>query len=82
MLHETLRSNPQFNSSVSSSQGTQPSVQNFTRQIKLDLPRFDGTESLSWLFWAEHYFSFYQIPDHQRIMVASVHFDGSVVPWF
>lgn len=53
-----------------------------TRSVKLDFPRFDGTEPLHWLFRAEQFFAYYDTPDDQRLMIASVHMDGIVVAWF
>ncbi|GJT78680.1 hypothetical protein Tco_1045405 [Tanacetum coccineum] len=52
------------------------------RQVKLDFPRFGGTDPLNWLFRAEQIFTYYDTPDAQRLTIASVHFEGSVVPWF
>ncbi|GJV25064.1 ty3-gypsy retrotransposon protein [Tanacetum coccineum] len=52
------------------------------RQVKLDFPRFGGSDPLNWLFRAEQFFSYYDTPDAQRLTIASVHFEGSVVPWF
>lgn len=51
-------------------------------RVKLHFPRFDGSDPLSWIFKADQYFSFYDTPDDQRILLASVHFEGDVVPWF
>lgn len=52
------------------------------RSIKLDLPRFDGSNALQWLYHAEQFFDFYETSDFYRLKIASVHFDGPVVPWF
>ncbi|GKA49148.1 transposon ty3-I gag-pol polyprotein [Tanacetum coccineum] len=52
------------------------------RHVKLDFPRFDGSNPLNWLFRAEHFFTYYDTHDVQRLTIASVHFEGSVVPWF
>ncbi|KAF7833267.1 Ty3/gypsy retrotransposon protein [Senna tora] len=53
-----------------------------TRSVKLDFPRFDGSEALHWLFKAEKFFAYYDTPDEQRVTIAAVHFEGVVVPWF
>ncbi|GKD49207.1 ty3-gypsy retrotransposon protein [Tanacetum coccineum] len=52
------------------------------RQVKLDFPRFGGSDPLNWLFRAEQFFTYYDTPDAQQLTIASVHFEGSVVPWF
>lgn len=52
------------------------------RSIKLDFPKFDGTEPLHWLFRAEQFFDYYGTPDDQRLAVAAVNMEGMVVAWF
>ncbi|KAF7824324.1 Transposon Ty3-I Gag-Pol polyprotein [Senna tora] len=53
-----------------------------TRSVKLDFPRFNGSDPLHWLFKAEKFFAYYETPDDQRVTIAAVHFEGVVVPWF
>ncbi|WVY91553.1 hypothetical protein V8G54_037067 [Vigna mungo] len=45
------------------------------RNIKLDFPRFDGSN-------AEQFFEYYSTPDLHRLAIATVHMDKDVVPWF
>nr|KYP46454.1 Transposon Ty3-I Gag-Pol polyprotein [Cajanus cajan] len=52
------------------------------RSVKLDFPRFDGSEVLQWIFKAEQFFSYYRTPDDQRLLIASIHLDKDVVPWY
>ncbi|KAJ1428448.1 Retrotransposon gag domain [Sesbania bispinosa] len=52
------------------------------RNIKLDFPRFDGTDVLQWIFKAEQFFDYYKTPDDQRLTIAAIHLDKGVVPWF
>ena len=52
------------------------------RHIKLDFPKFNGEDPMTWIFRAEQYFSYYGTPDFQRVIIASVNFEGDVVPWF
>lgn len=52
------------------------------RTVKMSFPHFDGTDALNWLFKADQYFKYYEVPDAQRLVLASVHFDGDVLPWF
>ena len=56
--------------------------QNHTRSIKLDFPKFNGTDPMAWIFRADQYFTYYNTPDFQRIIIASVNFEDDVVPWF
>lgn len=48
--------------------------QSTSPRVKIDFPKFDGTDPLNWIFKAEQYFSFYETADLQRIVLASVHF--------
>nr|GEV63184.1 Ty3/gypsy retrotransposon protein [Tanacetum cinerariifolium]GEV63232.1 Ty3/gypsy retrotransposon protein [Tanacetum cinerariifolium] len=45
-------------------------------------PEFTWEHPLNWLFRAEQFFTYYETPDVQRLTIASVHFEGSVIPWF
>ncbi|GKF14089.1 transposon ty3-I gag-pol polyprotein, partial [Tanacetum coccineum] len=69
------QSQPQFNRNTS-----QNSLQ--VRHVKLDFPRFDDSDPLNWLFRADQFFTYYETSDIQRLTIASVHFEGSVIPWF
>ncbi|GJW30936.1 transposon ty3-I gag-pol polyprotein [Tanacetum coccineum] len=69
------QSQPQFNRNTN-----QNSLQ--VPHVKLDFPHFDGSDPLNWLFRAEQFFTYYETPDVQRLTIASVHFEGSVIPWF
>lgn len=60
-----------------------PIVQPFQmRNVKLDFPRFDGSDVVNWIFKAEQFFDYYSTPDAQRLTIAAVHLDKEVVPWF
>lgn len=50
------------------------------RSVRLDFPKFDGSDPLNWLFRAEQFFAYYATQDSQRLTIAAVHFEGSVVP--
>lgn len=54
----------------------------YTRSVKLDFPRFEGTSVLQWIYQAERFFRYYGIDDANRLEIAGMHFDGPVVPWF
>lgn len=69
--------------SESTSATTNTTYQPFqVHNIKLDFPRFDGSEPLNWIFKAEQLFSYYSTPDEQRLTIVAVHMEGSVVPWY
>ena len=52
------------------------------RSVKLDFPRFDGSEVLQWIIKAEQFFHYYHTPEDQRLTIAAIHMDTDVVPWF
>jgi hypothetical protein len=52
------------------------------RNVKLEFPRFDGTNVHEWIFRAEQFFEYYDTPDLDRLTIASVHLDKDVVPWY
>ena len=43
------------------------------RNVKLDFPRFDGSEVLQWIFKAEQFFDYYNTPDTQRLTITAIH---------
>lgn len=55
---------------------------NKPRAPKLFLPTFDGTNPLDWLFQAEQYFTFYQIPNANRLTMASFSLAGDALSWY
>ncbi|XP_020233863.1 uncharacterized protein LOC109813966 [Cajanus cajan] len=52
------------------------------RNIKLDFPKFDGTNVLQWIFKAEQFFGYYSTPELQRLTIVAIHLEKDVVPWF
>ncbi|XP_058751143.1 uncharacterized protein LOC131624200 [Vicia villosa] len=52
------------------------------RSPKLELPLFDGYSPLEWLFQAEQYFSFYNLPPENRLSLVSFYMKGDALGWF
>lgn len=52
------------------------------RSIKMDFPRFDGSQALQWLHQAELFFKYYEISYFYLLKIASIHFDAPIIPWF
>ncbi|XP_026422326.1 uncharacterized protein LOC113318383 [Papaver somniferum] len=48
----------------------------------LILPYFDGTDPEGWIYKAELYFEFYEIPPLQQVKTASFHLDGKALQWY
>ncbi|XP_014519802.1 uncharacterized protein LOC106776848 [Vigna radiata var. radiata] len=52
------------------------------RNVKIDFPRFDGSDVLQWIFKAEQFFEYYNTPDDQRLTIVAIRLDKEVVPWY
>ncbi|GAU36702.1 hypothetical protein TSUD_16140 [Trifolium subterraneum] len=50
--------------------------------IKLDIPRFDGTDPLGWIFKITQFFDYHATPEEQRLRIASFYMDGEALTWF
>ena len=44
--------------------------------MKLEVPRFDGTEPLSWIFKINQYFEYHGTPERDRLTIASFYMEG------
>ncbi|KAL0373214.1 UNVERIFIED_CONTAM: Retrovirus-related Pol polyprotein from transposon.6 [Sesamum calycinum] len=49
---------------------------------KLTLPPFDGSNPLDWVFQAEQFFTFYQVPQDHRLDLISFYMQGDALSWF
>ncbi|XP_058752498.1 leucine-rich repeat extensin-like protein 5 [Vicia villosa] len=58
-----------------------PPLPNF-RSPKLELAPFDGTNPLEWLFQADQYFGFYNLPPEHRLAMISFYLKGDALGWF
>lgn len=52
------------------------------RNIKLDFPRFDGSEVMNWIFRVEQFFDYYATPDNHCLTIVTMHMEKDVVPCF
>ncbi|MCH81119.1 retrovirus-related pol polyprotein from transposon opus [Trifolium medium] len=50
--------------------------------IKLDIPRFDGSDPLGWIFKITQFFDYHSTPDDQRLRIASFYMEGEALTWF
>lgn len=55
---------------------------NHPKTPKITLPLFDGTNPLGWIFQAENYFSYYRIPQEERVELTVFHFIGDALSWY
>ncbi|XP_058766771.1 uncharacterized protein LOC131640391 [Vicia villosa] len=52
------------------------------RTPKLELPMFDGSAPLDWLFQADQFFNFYNMPPENRLSLISFYMKGDALSWF
>lgn len=50
--------------------------------IKLDIPRFNGSEVLSWIFKINQFFDFHHTAEEQRLRIASFYMEGEALIWY
>jgi hypothetical protein len=53
-----------------------------TTSIKLDIPRFDGSDPLGWIFKINQFFDYHLTPNDQRLRIASLYMEGEALTWF
>jgi len=51
-------------------------------KMKLEVPRFDGTKPLGWIFKINQYFEYHNTPDKDRLTIASFYMEGRALAWF
>ncbi|XP_025625640.1 uncharacterized protein [Arachis hypogaea] len=51
-------------------------------RVKFDLPKFDGSDDLRWIFSMDQYFEFFKVPDDEQIGIAAIHMVGPTILWF
>ncbi|XP_061351088.1 uncharacterized protein LOC133296155 [Gastrolobium bilobum] len=55
---------------------------NRTQPTKITFPRFADGDPIDWIFHANRYFEFYQIPEAERVLIASFNLDKPANSWF
>ncbi|WVZ24645.1 hypothetical protein V8G54_003189 [Vigna mungo] len=50
--------------------------------LKLDVPRFDGTDPLGWIFKITQFFEYHNTREEERITDASFYLDDAFLAWF
>ncbi|WVZ17266.1 hypothetical protein V8G54_010248 [Vigna mungo] len=53
-----------------------------TRSLKFDLPTFNGSDALGWIFKVNQFFDYHQTPIDQRIKITSFYLEGQALAWF
>ena len=58
------------------------SALSLARPVKLDFPCFSGDDPASWVYKANQYFGYYQIPIAEKLLIASFHIELKALIWF
>ena len=48
----------------------------------MDVPRFDGTEPLGWIFKINQFFDYHNTPESDKLTIASFYMEGRALAWF
>ena len=51
-------------------------------RMKLNVPRFDGSDAIGWIFKITQFFEYHTTPDHERLTIASFYMEGQALAWF
>nr|GMD80255.1 Retrotransposon gag protein [Ipomoea batatas] len=60
----------------------QPTNVHHPRSPRCDMSTFDGTSPLDWVFQVEKYFNYYDIPEEQKLDVASFYMVAQALSWY
>ncbi|KAH1209699.1 hypothetical protein GmHk_15G044153 [Glycine max] len=56
-----------------------PATASTSHRMKLDVPCFDGTDPLGWIFKINQFFEYHATLDHERLTIASFYMDSHVL---
>ncbi|PNX59969.1 hypothetical protein L195_g051689, partial [Trifolium pratense] len=60
----------------------QPFPPNHLPRMKLDVPKFDGSDAMGWIFKISQFFDYHQTPEEERLTVASFYMEGPALSWY
>ncbi|XP_042963178.1 uncharacterized protein LOC122297221 [Carya illinoinensis] len=52
------------------------------RSLRLDFPKFDGTEPMEWILKAQQFFAYFKTPEDQKLQIAFFHMEGKALSWY
>lgn len=71
---ETSHANPHVPSAFSGPSST--TTADFAYQLKLEVPRFNGSDPKGWIFNITQFFEYHATRDHDRLTIASFYMEG------
>jgi hypothetical protein len=51
----------------------------YARALKLDFPKFDGTDPMDWIQKAQQFFNYDNTPDDQKVTISAFHMQGKAL---
>ncbi|XP_061367568.1 uncharacterized protein LOC133310624 [Gastrolobium bilobum] len=57
-------------------------TRNPCKQVKMEIPAFNGTDPNNWIFKTELYFRLQQIPEALKVHLAGLKMKGAAAPWY
>ena len=55
---------------------------NAAYRLKLEVPRFDGSDPEGWIFKVAQFFEYHAMPEHDHLTIASFYMEGPTLAWF
>ncbi|XP_076944632.1 uncharacterized protein LOC143615379 [Bidens hawaiensis] len=52
------------------------------RHPKISVPLFDGSNPLGWIFQADNYFAYFNVPPAERVSLTAFHCIGDALSWY
>jgi len=59
-----------------------PTMQSEVYRMKLDVSRFDGSDTTGWIFKITQFFEYHATAEHERLTIASFYVEGQALAWY
>jgi hypothetical protein len=53
-----------------------------TRSVRINFPKFDGSDPVGWIYKANKFFYFHRNPYNEMLMLAYIHMEGKAIVWY
>ncbi|CAJ2668471.1 uncharacterized protein LOC123905356 [Trifolium pratense] len=78
---ETSENHPSVSSAPPPLPTPSPDLRHHQR-MKLDVPIFDGSDAMGWIFKISQFFEFHDTPEADRLTIASFYMEGPALGWY
>ena len=80
ILHRLPPALPNIGSASSTHASSSSPAQH--HKIKIDVPRFDGSDPSGWIFKITQYFEYHATPEVEWLAIVAFYMDGHALAWF